>query len=62
MIHGFDVRAVLKLTMKCVLKQSVSMILYIDSKSLYNYLVKLSTIQEKYLIVNIICLWQSYKR
>ena len=36
-------------------------ILYTDSKSLYNYFVKLGTIQEKRLIVDIMCLWQSYK-
>ncbi len=62
MVYGFDVGAMLKSTMECVLKQSVPMILYTDSKSLYDCLVKLGTTQEKRLMVDIICLQQSYER
>ena len=62
MVYKFDIRAVLKLTMEYILEKFVPMILYIDSKSLYNYLVKLGTTQEKRLIVDIMCLRQSYKR
>ena len=36
--------------------------IYTDSKSLYEYLVKLGTTQEKRLIVDIMSLRQSYKR
>jgi len=36
--------------------------LYTNSKSLYNYLVQLGTTQEKRLIINVMCLWQAYKR
>ena len=43
MVHKFDVKALLKLTIEFVLAQSVPMILYMDSKSLYDCLVKLST-------------------
>ena len=38
------------------------LILYIDSKSLYKCLVKLKSTQEKKLMVNLMCLHQSYKR
>lgn len=43
MVYGFDVGGVLKSIMEGVLAQSVSMILYIDSKLLHNCLVKLGT-------------------
>ena len=62
MVHGFDVGAVLKSTMECVLEQSVPMILCTDSKSLYDCLVKLGTTQEKRLMVDIMCLRQFYER
>ena len=62
MVHGFDVGAVLKSTIECVLAQSVPMILCTDSKSLYDCLVKLGTTQEKRLMVDIMCLRQSYER
>jgi hypothetical protein len=37
-------------------------IIYTDLYSLYKYLVKLSTTKEKRLIINIIALYQLYKR
>ena len=43
MVHEFDIRAVLKSIIECVLAQFVPMILYMDSKSLCDCLVKLST-------------------
>jgi hypothetical protein len=33
-----------------------------DLKSLYNCFIRLSTIQEKRLIINVMCLWQVYKQ
>ena len=62
MVYGFDVRAVLKSNIDSILKQSVSMIFCTDLKSLYHYLVKLDTTQEKRLMVDIMCLRRSYKR
>lgn len=62
--HGFDVGAVLKATIEGILglKGPLLMILCTDSKSLYEYLVKLGTTQEKRLIVDLICLRQLYER
>ena len=40
----------------------IPIIVYTDLYSLYKYLVKLSTIKEKRLIIDIIVLRQSYKR
>jgi hypothetical protein len=42
--------------------KTLLLFLCIDSKSLYNYLVKLRITQKKSLIINFICLQQLYKR
>jgi hypothetical protein len=53
-------------TLKIIIDQLklpiIPIIVCTDSYSLYKYLVKLSTIKEKCLIINIIVLWQSYKQ
>jgi hypothetical protein len=41
---------------------SILLMLYTDSKSLYKYLIRLSTTDEKRLIIDIIALRESYKR
>ena len=40
-----------------ILEIEVPLVIYIDSKSLYKYLVKLGTIREKQLIINVIYLY-----
>ena len=40
----------------------IPIIVYLDSKSLYNYLIKLSLINKKRLIINIISLRELYKK
>jgi hypothetical protein len=45
-----------------VLRIELPLILYTDSKSLYECLVKLGTTQEKRLMIDIICLRQAYER
>src|SRR6266498_689015 len=61
--HGFDVGATIKSTIKKILRiDTLPLILYTDSKSLYDCLVKLGTTQEKRLIVDLMCLRQSYER
>jgi hypothetical protein len=58
--HGFDIGAVIKSTIEAIIQIKVPLILCTDSKSLYDCLVKLGTTQEKRLMVDIICLRQSY--
>jgi hypothetical protein len=60
--HGFDIGATLKATIEQVLKIDLPLILCTDSKSLYECLVKLGTTQEKRLMIDIMCLRQSYER
>jgi len=55
--HGFDISNLVKSIINKVLEIEVPLIIYIDSKSLYKYLVKLGTIREKRLIINVIYLY-----
>ncbi|KAI0991424.1 hypothetical protein K3495_g16763 [Podosphaera aphanis] len=64
---GFDVAASIKSTMDQILAESrqerkIPLKMCIDSKSLYECLVKLGSTQEKRLMVDIMCLRQSYER
>lgn len=62
MIWIFDIKAIIKLIAKEILNINLLyMIVYINSKLLYNCLVKVDNIQEKWLIVNIMCLQQLYE-
>jgi hypothetical protein len=40
----------------------ILIIFYIDSKFLYEYIIKLGTTKEKYLIINIIAIRQTYEK
>ena len=61
--HGFDISAMIKSTIQKILRiDQLLIVLYTDSKSLYDYLVKLGTTQEKRLIVDLMYLRQAYKR
>ena len=62
MAHGFDMGASVKSTIDRVLEMELPLVVYTDSKSLYEYLIKLGTTREKRLIIDIICLRQVYKR
>ena len=62
MAHDFDIGAVIKAIFGKMLKSVVSLILYTDSKSLYDCLVKLGTTKEKRLMIDVMSLRQSYER
>jgi hypothetical protein len=56
------IKAIIKSTVNKILNINLLLIICTDLKSLYNYFIRLSTTQEKRLIINIICLWQAYKQ
>lgn len=62
MVHGFDAAATLKATIEMILGNPLTLTLCTDSKSLYECLVKLGTTREKRLMVDLMCLRQSYER
>jgi hypothetical protein len=62
MAYRFNIRAIIKLTVNKILNINLLLIMCIDLKSLYNCFIRLSTTQEKRLIINIMYLQQVYKR
>jgi hypothetical protein len=54
--YSFNIGGLVKSIINKALEIEVPLVVYIDSKSLYEYLVKLGTIREKRLIINIIYL------
>lgn len=63
MAHGFDTGAVIKSTVEKILEiPLLPLIACTNSKSLYDCLVKLGSTQEKRLMVDVMCLRQSYER
>lgn len=62
MAHGFDIGVVIKAILKKVFQAKIPLVLYTDSKSLYNCIVKLGTTHKKRLMINVISFCQSYKR
>ena len=62
MAYRFDIKASIKATIEKILTINLLLILCINSKSLYDCLVKLGIIQEKYFIIDIIYLRQAYER
>lgn len=52
--HDFDISAIVKAMLGNLLQVEILLIFYINSKFLYNYLVKLGIIQGKHLIVDVI--------
>jgi hypothetical protein len=56
MAYGFNISALVKSIINKVLEIELLLVVYINSKLLYKCLIKLGTIREKYLIINIIYL------
>ena len=65
MVSRVDIAVAIRTTLKMITDQLklpvIPIIVYTDLYSLYKCLVKLSTMKEKRLIINIIALQQSYK-
>ncbi len=61
MAHSFNKGIVIKTTIKKILNKSIPLIICTDSKSLYDCLVKLGTTNEKRLMIDLLCLRQSYE-
>ena len=62
MAFGFDQGATIKATTESILNRQVPLIMCTDSRSLYDCLVKLGTTHEKRLMIDIMCLRQSYEQ
>jgi hypothetical protein len=66
MVSGVNIAIVIGTTLKMIIDwfefPVIPIIVYTDLYSLYKCLVKLSTIKEKCLIIDIIVLWQFYER
>jgi hypothetical protein len=66
MLAGIDIVYVIGSTLNIVIKQldlpMISIVVYTDSYSLYECLVKLGTTKEKRLMIDIMAIRQSYKR
>jgi len=60
--HGFDYAAVIRSSIAKICQKELPLIICTDSKSIYENLVKLGTTTEKRLMVDIMCLRQSYER
>ncbi|KAI0999449.1 hypothetical protein K3495_g8751 [Podosphaera aphanis] len=63
---GFDISTTIKSTLDQIccnsVERKIPLTLCVDSKSLYDCLVKLGTTQEKRLMIDLLCLRQSYER
>ena len=65
MVSGVNIAIAIKTTLKIITDQLklpiIPIIVCTDLYSLYKCLVKLNITKEKYFIINIIVLWQSYE-
>jgi hypothetical protein len=61
MAHGFNMSALVKSIINRVLEIELLLVVYMNSKSLYECLIKLGTTREKRLIIDVICLCQAYE-
>jgi hypothetical protein len=57
MAYGFNISTLVKSIINKVLEIELLLVIYTDLKLLYKYFIKLGTIREKYLIINIIYLY-----
>jgi hypothetical protein len=62
MTHDFDIDAVVKITLTKMLNKNISLMLFTKCRSMYDCLMKLRTIIEKRLMINVMTFKQSYER
>lgn len=62
MAHGFDIGSAIKATLTDLFQKDIPLILSTGSKSPYDCLVRLGTIQEKGLMIDVMSLRQSYEK
>ncbi len=60
--HDFDLDVALKTTLSAILDRFISLILCINSKSLYDCMIKFNTTQKKCFMINVMNFQQSYER
>jgi hypothetical protein len=65
-VDSLDLAYIIAATLKIIIDQrnlpKIPIILYIDSKFLYEYIIKLGITKEKYLIIDIIAIRQAYEK
>jgi hypothetical protein len=61
-VHRFDMAHLVKTILDLILSKDIPLVVYTDSKSLYNCLVKLRITYKKRLIIDIISMREAYKR
>jgi hypothetical protein len=61
MAYSFNIGTLIKSIINRILEIELLLVIYINSKLLYEYFIKLGTTREKRLIINIIYLYQIYK-
>jgi len=62
MAHGFDLAIAMKAAIDDMLERPIPLVIYTDSKSLYDSLVSLNTVTEKRLLIDLRVLRKSYER
>lgn len=61
LVNGFNTAVTIKSTLESILDMKLPLITCTDSKSLYDCLVRLGTTRKKRLIIDLMCLRQSYE-
>jgi hypothetical protein len=65
-IDGLDLAYIIAAILKIIIDQrnlpEIPIVFYIDSKFLYEYVIKLGTTKEKHLMINIIAIRQAYEK
>jgi len=61
MVYGFDMAYLVKTMLDLIFNKDILLIVYTDSKSLYDCLVKLGIMQEKRLMIDVMSMREAYE-